>query len=245
MKQILTFAIVFIVLLGCTSTKQAATTKQTRVPAKFDFAPPSRMQTGSAAMTIALIKPVYITQNPEYYVQPFPEMSNSMANDFEELLTAKGFTIRGPFSSRDAMVYNDKQSCSFAFIVEIDLQPTYNRKYKYDPGLGVIVSSSYKMSGEITLGGNLVLTASSPQYGEKLWKKNIALDKTTFTYTGSMKWDGVPSVADELKQDTEFYNLIARELEKFYDKAMNLAWQQIDIAEMKTIADQAKKADKR
>lgn len=60
-----------------------------------------------------------------------------------------------------------------------------------------------------------------------------------------MKWDGVSAVAEELKQDNEFYNLLSKELEKFYDKALNLAWQQIDIAEMKTIADQAKKADKR
>jgi hypothetical protein len=244
MKRIFPLAMTLVLLAGCFSTKKATTTV-TRMPAKFDFSPPSRMQAGSAAMTIALIKPVYITTNPEYYVQPFPEMSSSMANDFEEMLTAKGFTIRGPFASRDAMVYNDKQSCSFAFIIEIDLQPNYNRKYKYDSGLGVIVPASYKMSGEVTLGGNLVLTASSPQYGEKIWKKNIALDKSSFTYTGSMKWDGVPTVADELKQDNEFYNLMARELEKFYDKAMNLAWQQIEAVEMKTVAEQAKKADKR
>jgi hypothetical protein len=90
-----------------------------------------------------------------------------------------------------------------------------------------------------------VITAASPQYGEKIWKKNIALDKATFTYTGSVKWNTVPSVAEELKQDNEFYNLLARELEKFYDKAMNLAWAQIDEREMTTVAEQAKKTDKR
>ncbi|PZR28091.1 MAG: hypothetical protein DI535_07995 [Citrobacter freundii] len=106
------------------------------------------------------------------------------------------------------MVYNDKQSSDFAFIAEIDLQPTYNRKQKYDAGFGATVSPSYRMSGEITLAGNLVITASSPLYGEKIWKRNIALDRTTFTYTGSVKWDGVPPVADELKQDNAFYNLL-------------------------------------
>jgi hypothetical protein len=244
MYRALPFILSVIVCAGCVSTKKATTTAA-RIPVKFDFSPPSRQQAGSAAMTIALIKPVYVTPNPEYYVQPFPEMSSSMANDFEEMLTAKGFTIRGPFNSRDAMVYNDKQSCSFAFIVEIDLQPNYNRKYKYDSGLGAFVPASYKMSGEITLGGNLVLTASSPQYGEKIWKKSIALDKSSFTYSSTMKWNAVPTVADELKQDTEFYNLLSKELEAFYDKALNLAWQQIDLAEMKTVAEQAKKADKR
>lgn len=47
-----------------------------------------------------------------------------------------------------------------------------------------------------------------------------------------MKWQGIPTVAEELQQDNYFYNTFARELEKFYDKAMNLAWQQIDAAEM-------------
>lgn len=244
MKRLMPLFLVPIMLVSCFSTK-TPTVAVSRVPAKFDFSPPSRTQAGATAMTVALIRPVYITQNPEYYVQPFPEMSTSMGNDFEELLTAKGFNIRGPFRSRDEMVYGDKTSCDFAFIVEIDLQPNYNRKYKYDAGLGTIVPASYKMTGEITLGGSLVITASSPQYGEKIWKKNIALDRSTFTYTGSLKWSAVPSVADELKQDNEFYNLMARELEKFYDKAMNLAWQQIEAAEMKTVAEQAKKADKR
>lgn len=244
MSKTLPLLLFIAILFGCTSTK-TATSSVPKVPAKFDFSPPNRTEAGATTMTVALVRPVYITENPEYYVAPFPEMSSSMANDFEEMLTAKGFKIRGPFRSRDEMVYNDKLNSDFAFVAEIDLQPTYNRKYKYNSGMGAIIVPSYIMSGEITLGGNLVLTASSPQYGEKIWKKSIALDKSTFTYTGSTKWSNIPSVSDELKQDNEFYNLLSRELEKFYSKAMQLAWQQIDAAEMKTVAEQAKKADKR
>ena len=241
-----TFLITSILLLvaGCATTK-APVTNNPKVPAKFDFSPPSRLGAGAANLTIALVRPIHITKNPEYYVAPFKEMSTSMGNDFEEMLTAKGFKIRGPFGSRDEMVFNDKQSSDFAFIAEIDLQPNYNRRYKYSPGMGAIVAPSYKMNGELTLGGNLVLTASSPKYGEKIWKKNIALEKTSFTYLGTIKWSSVPSVADELQQDNEFYNLMARELERFYHKAMNLAWQQIEAEEMNTVAVQAKKADVR
>lgn len=244
MKKFLPIFILALVVTSCFTTK-APVANSTRIPVKFDFSPPSRTAAGATAMTIALISPIYIAQNPEYYVAPFNEMSTSMKNDFEEMLTAKGFKIRGPFRSRDEMVYNDKQSTDFAFIVEIDLNPTYNRKNKYSMGWGVVVPASYQMSGEITLGGNLVLTASSPKYGEKIWKKNIALDKSTFTYTGSVKWAEVPSVAEELKQDNNFYNTLSRELEKFYDRAMNLAWTQIEAAEMKTVVEQARKADQR
>lgn len=76
-------------------------------------------------------------------------------------------------------------------------------------------------------------------------EKNIALDKLTFSYTGSLKWDKEPSLAEELKQDDVVYNAFAKELEKYYQQAMNLAWQQIEVAEMNSVAEQAKKADKK
>jgi hypothetical protein len=228
MKHIQLIAVLAFIFSGC-FTPKATTTPIQRVPAKFDFSPPSRTNAGASNLVIALIKPRFVGDNPEYYVAPFNEMASSMANDFEELLTAKGFTIRGPFGSRDEMVYNDKTSSSFALEINIDLNPQYKRTTKYDPGLGVLIPASYKTSGEIILGGTLIITASSPQYGEKIWKKNIALDRSTFTYVGTQKWIDVPSMADELKEDNEVYNILTRELEKYYSKALSLAWQQIEL----------------
>ncbi len=116
-----------------------------------------------------------------------------MANDFDEMLTAKGFTIKGPFGSRDEMVYNDKMNSDFAFEVNIDLRPQYNRKYTPMTNWGTLVDKNasqnlYRMNGEITFSGDLIITAASLQYGEKLWKKNIHLQPQSFTYVGSAKW---------------------------------------------------------
>lgn len=76
-------------------------------------------------------------------------------------------------------------------------------------------------------------------------EKNIALQPSSFTYAGSLKWNNMPSMAEELNKDNEVYNTVSQELEKFYQQALGLAWQQIDAAEMKTVAEQAKKADKK
>ncbi len=177
-----------------------------------------------------------------------------MGNDFEELLTAKGFTMRGPFGSRDEMVYNDKVNSSFVLEIGIDVNPEYNRKYTISTktNWGAIlnptkeaVTANIRMNGEITLQGNLVINAKSSQYGELIWKKNISLESSSFTYTGSVNWEDYPTMADELKKDNVVYNKLSAELEKFYLKALNLAWQQIDPNEMKTVAEQAKKADKK
>lgn len=253
---VLLCATMTLLLTSCSTTKNARTTEPLvqRVPAKFDFSPPSRAQVASTNITIAIVKPTYVGQNPEYFVPPFNEMALSMGNDFEELLTAKGFTVRGPFGSRDEMVYNDKLNSSFVLEIGIELNPQYNRKFSTTSKIDWISSllgsptftSTNKMNGEITLSGNLVINAKSSQYGELIWKKNIALDASSFTYNGSLTWTGgVPTMADELKQDNLVYNTLSMELEKFYLKALNLAWQQIDPAEMKAVGEQAKKADKK
>jgi hypothetical protein len=250
---VLLCATMTLLLTACSLTNIASKTEPLvqRVPAKFDFSPPSRAQVASSNITIAIVKPTYVGKNPEYFVPPFNEMALSMGNDFEELLTAKGFTVRGPFGSRDEMVYNDKLNSSFVLEISIELNPQYNRKYSTTSNIDWISSilgsltynSTNRMNGEITLSGNLVINAKSSQYGELIWKKNIALDASSFTYIGSLTWGSVPSMADELKQDNLVYNTLSMELENFYLKALNLAWQQIDPAEMKAIGEQAKKAD--
>lgn len=249
-----------LLLSACGSTKSitSPTTVPTlvqRVPAKFDFSPPSRAQTATTAITIAMVKPSYIGKNPEYFVSPFDEMAVRMASDFDELLTAKGFTIRGPFGSRDEMTYNDKVNSSFILEIGIELNPQYYRNHvttTHTPSFVELLldknaptTYTNKMSGQVTLGGNLVVKAKSAQYGELLWTKSIALEQSSFDCPGQMIWTGVPQINEELNKDNLVYNTLSAELEKLYTKALNLAWQQIDPAEMKTVSEQGKKADKR
>jgi len=255
-KNVLLLATITILFIACSTPKQATAPTVMRVPAKFDFSPPSRVKSGSTNITIAIVKPTYVGQNPEYFVPPFNEMASSMGNDFEELLTAKGFTVRGPFGSRDEMVYNDKINSNFVLEISIQLNPQYNRKFTTSQKvkLGSIINpysnlqfnTTHKMHGEITLSGYLVVNAKSSQFGELIWKKNIALDPASFNYDGSIIWkEDVPTMADELKLDNLVYNTLSSELQKFYMKSLNLAWQQIDPEEMKSVSEQAKKADKK
>jgi hypothetical protein len=255
MKKIFVLIFIVSILTSCFSAKQTTTqAPEPRIAARFDYSPPSRVQAGSSGITIAIVKPTYVGKNPEYYVAPFKEMAARMGNDFEELLTAKGFTVRGPFGSRDEMVYNDKLNSNFIIEIGIDINPLYNtKKYPttktnwgslFDKAASA-TTTTYKTAGEVVLAGNLVINAKSSQYGELIWKKSIALESTSFSYTGSLVWNGPPSMAEELNQDNVVYNTISKELEKFYNKALGIAWQQIDPDEMKVVGDQAKKADKK
>lgn len=241
-----------LLLNGCSSTKTTTSSKVQRAQAKFDFIPSSQAPIGASKMTIAIVKPIFVSQNPEYLVSPFPEMALSMGNDFEELLTAKGFTIRGPFNSRDEMVYNEKVNSSFILEIQIDLHPEYNTdliSHSKTTLANLLIASEplaytfYSTKGTITFGGNLILTALSPQYGEKIWKKSIALDKTTFPYVGTQIYDSRPNMALQLSSDNSVYNSVSKELEKFYNYSLDLVWKQIDPEEMKIVTKQAKEAD--
>lgn len=252
---ILCAALLFISSSASKKTTSTAPPLVQREQAKFDFSPPSRVQSATKGITIAMVKPTYVGKNPEYFVPPFNEMAVRMATDLDELLTAKGFTIRGPYGSRDEMTFNDKTSSSFILEIGIELNPQFNRKYEtttHSPSFGELMldknaptTYTHKMYGQVILGGNLVVKAKSAQYGELLWTKSIALEASSFNCPGQMTWTGVPQISEELNKDDLVYNTISRELEKIYSKALNLAWQQIDPEEMKTVAEQGKKADKR
>lgn len=250
--SIIVFGILFFASSSSKQVAQAPTVQ--RIPAKFHFDIPSQAKAGSTNITIAIVNPTYVGENAEYFVSPFKEMALNMGNDFQALLTAKGFTVRGPFRSRDEMVYNDKVNSSFILEISIELNPHYERKSSTSSKAnwaGILNPSSpainytQKMTGEVTLTGNLVINAKSSQYGELIWKKSLPLDVSSFTYTGSKTWAEVPTMKEELDQDNLVYNTFSKELEKIYEKALNLAWLQIDPSEMKTIAAQSKKADKK
>lgn len=256
MKTMLSTMVLLMVMLlnGCGTTKNVPKVVVNRNNAVFDYTPPTKAGIASSNMSIALIKPVFIKENPELLISPFPEMSLSMGNDFEELLAAKGFTMRGPFNSRDEMVYTEKVNSSFILEISIDIYPettifpkkvgVVRQGLVADLLLGPAPSvTEYETSGEVTFGGYLILTALSPQYGEKIWKKSIAIEKTTFPYKGSVVWYERPSMADQLRKDNVVYNKVVEQLEICYNKWLDLVWRQLDPEEMKIVTKQAKEAD--
>ncbi len=248
----------YVFHVSCSSAKPAAAApevKVSRIAPSFDYTPPRQEKVASAGVTIALVSPQYVAAGVQYGVSPFKEMAENMNNDFNELLTAKGFTIRGPFSSKDKMVFNDKRNSDFVLQVEIDVKVNCQRESKTvtKKNWGNILVTgaslyeySYKYSGGGSIGGKLVLTALSPSYSEKLWTKNIDMDNIPFSYTGSQNWttDDV-TLYDEYLQDAQVYNILVQALQKYYQAAFELTNRHIEVAEMKSVAEESKKADKK
>lgn len=256
-KKIYLFAIVATTIslfYGCSSTKNISKPETPRILPKFDYAPKNLAKVGSSNITIALVSPTYGDANLSF--APFEDMRKSMANDFEELLTSKGFKVRGPFNQIGEMLYNDKENSDFIFLVEIDLNfKNIERKFKYDQktnwGTFLLtnsdgISSWFTYSGVGTFSCNLTLTATSSKFGEKLWKKNITMPAIPMKYQGEKHWDNTNiTLYEEVMLDNAVYNEVAKVLEIQYQAVLGLVEKQVEVEEMKTVATEAHKVDKK
>lgn len=250
------FLILAVVVIGaCASSKPTPSTEITKIQPVFDYAPKGTGAPGSAGMRIALINPIFAEHLSS--VNPFQAMRKNMANDFEELLAAKGFKIRGPFEQFGELLYDDKLNSDFIFEVEVDLDfRSVDRKRRtvseanwgkiLNPYTNETSDTYYMYEGQGAIVCNLILTAKSTNYGEKLWKKNISLPAVPFKYQGKAKWSSSnATLLDEIRQDNSVFNEISKLLESQYSVIFDLVDRQIDVDEMKTVAAAAKKVDRK
>lgn len=246
--------------MACGSTKQATTTQTKQLP-HFDYSVKSVEKPASAGITIALIDPTFperqrnlMSPTSGTLMSPFGDMAKAMRNDFEELLTSKGFTILGPYRSIGDMVYNQMQQTDLILTIEIDLTQTgqqqYKQKRKVDWGAALNGATdagiySYTYTGSGSFGGYLNLTILSRRQ-VKLWKKNILLQNVPYQYTGSIVWKS-PNVNmwDNIREDAAVYNAIITPLERMYTETLRLVESQIEVEELKGLMTEAKKADGR
>ena len=211
---------------------------------KFSYSPPQRDSVASTGLTIALLTPIFINDEINKSGSPWSDFAKAMANDVEELLTSKGFKVRGPFNTIDEMVYGDKQYSNFVIEIKIDLDIKNDRKFK--TGLNLLGGSSlsYKVDkGDVTVNSSLILTAISCFTSEKLWKKNLDNKQQNFSYEGTIKWNGYPDVITEFKQDVSLYNPVCKSLEDVYKTSFETLYKQFDKNEMLNISKEAKKSD--
>lgn len=239
--------LLFISVTCFVSAQKSKSSSLPRYSPKYSFEPPQRELVASANVTVALMKPVFLLDdfngNNE---EPYSLFSNKMVNDVEALLTAKGYKVRGPFSTRDEMVFNDKQNSDFTLEIAIDYNAEVQRNWKdyYN-----IILSSYTYgvkTGNVNITAAVVMTAKSNYTGEKLWKKNLNLGSKSFSYTGSVRWDSKSlTFRRELTEDNNFWNPYTKLLENVYTEALTILWRQFDVNELQAVAEEAKKERER
>lgn len=157
MKQTLQLLLALVLLLaGCGTTRQSAK-KPTYVP-RFDYTPPtSQTMADSGAITFGLVAARYSEDQPWTRAWPFTQFSKNMALDFQELLIARGYRVRGSFQTADEMTYPDKKACDLILSpgIDVDLQI---QEVQYEEVINLLGPNQYRLRGVAHLGGRVTLS---------------------------------------------------------------------------------------
>lgn len=232
-KTICLLTALIIFLFGSNSIAQNSL--QRYIP-KFGYDPKTRTQVANTGITIAVVTPYFEGRNDDAFVTVLQNFKSVMGSELEELLIAKGYKVRGPFSTRDEMIYEDKRQADFTLVVAIqwDAKEVRNIKKIFGPG-------GWKdKKGQLRITNGLDVIAVSNFTGEKLWKKHFTLNPQEFTWTGSVDLK-VQDVTfwKEYDLDNNLAEPLGKALESSYNQYMEILWNQFEINEITNIVKQA------
>ncbi len=233
--RLLAVALAGMAVVGCATSAPKQPVEPEILPS-FDFEPPTRTALDSASVSFCLVKP----QFPEMWQKdlnayyPFNKFSQNMASDFEEILSARGFRMRGPFGSYDEMAFPDKSQSDLALMpkIEFDFSPVGVQ----EAGKDLLGTPWYRWKGTIKLGGRVIMAVNETLSNERMWSKSVELPARSFAYQS-------PKYAQPMQglslDDVKLANLLAKQMQDYYAMTMTEVWKYLDPQEMAMIKKQA------
>jgi osmotically-inducible protein OsmY len=239
-KTLLNTLCIFLFSGFFTAQQTAQTTKQTFT---FDYTPTQSTKSGSVPMVVALLKPYYAPTFQNGSNELFSNFRQALGGDIEELIIAKGFTIKGSYQAFDEMVYEAKQRTDMAIQIEINPRFTAgegNWKANYHVNLTGASYNTYTYDGKVSLIGKINLSGFEPLTHEKIWSKSVSTPnvenisiQTTGTYTRQLQ-------DFELYKDPGVYNAIGKALGTQYQGIMEKIAAHFNAEEFMTLKSQIK-----
>lgn len=220
------------------SSKQIVNTAPPINAPIYDYEPPSKAPAKSAQVVFLLVDPAYQEKFAYSSYKIFSDFSKAMSADYNESLTAKGYSVRGPFEYYDQVVYNDKKESDLLLQVEIDFDiNSSNVNWVYAPewvsgkGRYAVYKASYTYSGYFILSGKVNLVAAEPLTKEKLWAKSIPLKQKEVHIVPFYK---SPDKNFNLgfSRDPGVINPMIEALQDYYKQVFNTSWNHLDPNEL-------------
>lgn len=237
MKHTNVFTAILILATACLTFWASSTSKSPMKTPEYTWTPPTEEKEPSN-FTMAIVNPRY-ANNDLRFNEPFKSFSDNLAADIEEAMTARGYSIRGPFKTRDEMIYNDKEESDLAIIIEIN--PKFglvNGKYNSsslitcDDGSNAIKLSQVVIS----LSGKINLTAMEPISGEKLWVKSVEIPiNQTPQIAAENFWCFDRQVLPFIIHDSFIHNAVVQLLEDGYADIIDKIWNHIHPSEFERL----------
>lgn len=233
------FAVLAVALLvvGCATTGPKVKKEAAPTPV-FDWNPPETATTASAGVTFGIVGGSYAKEEDWIDVYPFNTFRDNMRGDFDELMTARGFTTTGPFLNADEMTYPDKKACDLILQPTLDVQLNVGQ-LSAEVHVPFLADNYYTLNGYATIGGRVTLSVVESLSGTRMWNKSVAIEQATFPWKGEVKYTTPPQGGWDLKNEPGMQRVIAPHLEKAYNAILTKAWNYLHPEEMGVVAQQA------
>lgn len=223
-------------VVGCMPPAVETDTTERARPV-FDWNPPEGNVPAKSGVTFGIVGGEYAEDEDWITAWPFDTFAGNMKDDFNELMTARGFATTGPFETADEMTYPDKKNCDMilepSLDVKLDLSSVTTEKHTVFLG-----DPYYTVNGKAEIRGKVTFSALESLTGTRMWNKNVTIKPVSFPFKGETKHPTPPS-AWYLKHEPGLQNAIAPHLEQAYLDILNKAWNYLDPEEMAVVKNQA------
>ncbi len=214
----------------------------------YDYVPvETNIKTGIA---IALVNPIFARDMKYSNNRLFADFSKHMATDYEEMLTKRGYTLRGPFQSVDDMVYNDKVACPLFLQPEIEINfdcsqifvKPYNQTYFNGIDKPSTQETFYLFSGTLMIDGHINMVFSEPFTKEKIKVLSISIPQKSVLIHDVHAYKTNDFIATiSISEEGELMNPIYAALEDIYQSSFKTAYNHLDPHEINDYAGDSKR----
>jgi len=207
----------------------------------FDYAAKEAAKSGSANMSLALVQPYYAANFTDGSGELFKSFQQAISKDVEELIIAKGFTLKGPYQSHDEMVFEDKKRTDV--LIQIEIAPQFTA---FEGGWKTISSimgsayTTYRYLAKASLVGKINLSGVEPLTNEKIWSKSVLIPpvenielQSSYRYQATVPWA-------ELRNDPGIYNALGDALQAQYNGIMEKVAVHFNVEEFNSLKNQIK-----
>ncbi|MBN8838257.1 MAG: hypothetical protein J0I09_13425 [Sphingobacteriia bacterium] len=210
-------------------------------------------------ISLAIINPAFAPSMSYPNSKLFTDFSAHMSEDIQQMATANGYNIRGPFETVSSMVYNDKQACLLYLLPEINIGVDYSnlhiRNVTRTTG-NAFNQQSYTVhyfEGSIVLEGRITMIFGETFTKEKIQAISIPLPKkylniaSNYNYSSGVDFSQVlvnALNAQRFKPDPGILNPIITALEEYYIQAFQTMQGQLDRKQVELYQTDAEKVRK-
>ena len=209
----------------------------------FDYTPSRDTTAGSADATFAIVGARFETP-----VSMFNDFASNMTKDFQEILTTRGYGIKGPFKTYDEMTYPDKEGSDLVLTADID----FNSDTSQLSWINVDVlykeqeqPQYYRATGSVTVNCHVNLKAYESLTQEVMWTKSVAITPVVVKLVSHEKYPSQANFEGQLKEDNRFHADLGKALKSQYEEIMGKISAYLDPREMAIVKKQAQELRKK